>query len=179
MARISQINYDKASPDIQTAHDEEVRSRGRMTNMKRIMLHSPAAHNIYAEWFTLRELLRPAIDDRAIWLLCLGIGEESRAEIPVGFFRRALILNGLQPEDVVPSENEADLIAFGKTVVRDSNAVSDELWDKLAARYDEATLVNLVAFVGIMIATALFTNVVQVDFDAELEIYRKPAVGKA
>lgn len=179
MARISQIDYDKASAAVQTAHDEEVRLRGRMTNMKRIMLHSPAAHSIYAEWFTLRELLRPAIDDRAIWLLCLGIGEESNAEIPIGFFRRALISNGLQPEDIVPDENEADLIAFGQAVVRDSNAVSDELWNKLAARYDEATLVNLVAFIGIMIATAIFTNVVQVDFDAELEIYRKPAAGKA
>lgn len=173
MARISQIVYENASPDVKAAHDHEVELRGRMTNMKRIMLQSPVAHNIYAEWFTLRELLRPAIDDRSIWLLCLAIGEESKAEIPIGFFRRALISNGFQPEDIEPTQTEANLIAFGKAIVRDSNAVADELWDKLAERYDEATLVNLVAFVGIMIATAIFTNVVKVDFDPELEVYRK------
>lgn len=54
MARISRIDYDTAPPEIRAAHDEELRLRGRMTNMKRILLHSPAAHRIYAEWFTLR-----------------------------------------------------------------------------------------------------------------------------
>lgn len=68
MSRISQIVYSEASPEIRAEHDEELRRRGRMTNMKRIMLHSPVAHGIYAEWFTLRDLLRPAIPDRAIWL---------------------------------------------------------------------------------------------------------------
>jgi hypothetical protein len=38
----------------------------------------------------------------------------------------------------------------------------------LKARYDNAALVNLVAFAGIMVATALFNNVVEVEFDREL-----------
>ena len=137
--------------------------------MKRTLLHSPVAHRIYAEWFTLREELRPAVDDRAIWLLCHAIALECRSIIPVGFFRRALINAGLKPETVEPNADEALLIAFGEAIARDSNAIPDDIWARLKARYDEPTLVNLVAFAGIMIATAIFNNAVKIDIDSELD----------
>jgi hypothetical protein len=173
MARISQIDYDTASTEIRAAHDEEVRLRGRMTNMKRILLHSPIAHRIYAEWFTLRDLLRPDLDDRAVWLFSLAISQACHAEIPVTFFRRALIGAGLDPEAIQPTADEALLIAFGKAIVIDPNAIPDQVWADLKARYDEPLLVNLVAFAGIMVATTVFTNAVRVDLDPELEAYRK------
>ena len=175
MARISPIDYDTASPEIRAEHDRELSLRGRMTNMKRILLHSPVAHRIYAEWFTLRDLLRPVLDDRAAWLLSLAISEASDAEIPVTFFRRALIGAGLDPETIGPTEDEALLIAFGKAIATDSNAIPDAIWDALKARYDETVLVNLVAFAGIMVATTVFTNAVRVDLDPELEAYRRKA----
>ncbi|UCI06491.1 hypothetical protein [Mesorhizobium sp. B1-1-8] len=173
MPQLSPIDYAKASEEIRAEHDRELALRGRMTNMKRILLHSPAAHRIYAEWFTLRDLLQPALDDRAIWLLSLAISETCRAEIPVTFFRRALIDSGLKPEEIKPSIDEALLIAFGKAVAADANAVPDEIWTALKARYDETQLVNLVAFAGIMVATCVFTNAVKVDLDPELEVYRR------
>ncbi|TIX31562.1 MAG: hypothetical protein E5V40_30990, partial [Mesorhizobium sp.] len=98
MAMIPPIDYSTASQEIRAEHDRELSLRGRMTNMKRILLHSPAAHRIYAEWFTLRDLLKPALDDRTIWLLSHAISETCRAEIPVTFFRRALIDSGFDPE---------------------------------------------------------------------------------
>ena len=171
MSHITPIDYETASDAVRAEHDREVELRGRMTNMKRTLLHSPVAHRIYAEWFTLREELRPALDDRAVWLFCQVISLESRAIIPVGFFRRALINAGLTPEAIVPTEDEALLIDFGKAIVKDSNAVPEVLWARLKARYDEPTLVNLVAFAGIMIATAVYTNVVKVDIDPELGAY--------
>ena len=60
------------------------------------------------------------------------------------------------------------LIAFGKAITRNSNAIPDDIWQRLKARYDEPTLVNLVAFAGIMIATAIFNNAVKIDIDSEL-----------
>ncbi|MGO4439469.1 hypothetical protein [Rhizobium sp. RAF56] len=171
MSHLSHIDYEAASDAIRAEHDREVSLRGRMTNMKRTLLHSPEAHRIYAEWFTLREELRPALDDRAIWLFCLTIAIETRSIIPVGFFRRALINAGLVPDEVVPTEDEALLIDFGKAIVADSNDVPDVIWSRLKARNDEPTLVNLVAFAGIMIATAIFNNVVKIDIDPELLPY--------
>lgn len=171
MSHITPIDYETASDAVRAEHDREVELRGRMTNMKRTLLHSPVAHHIYAEWFTLREELRPALDDRAIWLLCQAIATECRSIIPVGFFRRALINAGLTPETIVPSEDEALLIDFGKAIARDSNAIPEGLWERLKTRYDEPTLVNLVAFAGIMIATAIYNNAVKVDIDPELGPY--------
>ncbi|MBA8902271.1 catechol 2,3-dioxygenase-like lactoylglutathione lyase family enzyme [Phyllobacterium sp. P30BS-XVII] len=173
MSRILPVIYDEASPEARAEHDRELQLRGRMTNMKRIMLHSPVAHRIYAEWFTLRELLRPALPDRAIWLLSLAIAKASHADTPVTFFRRALIDSGLQPETIVPDADETVLMDFGKAIVASANAIPDRLWKRLADRYDEPTLVNLVAFAGIMIATTVFTNVVEVDLDPELNGYRE------
>ncbi|OHV60185.1 hypothetical protein LCM4577_17510 [Mesorhizobium sp. LCM 4577] len=173
MAHLSPIDYATASDEIRAEHDRELALRGRMTNMKRILLHSPAAHRIYAEWFTLRDLLKPTLDDRAIWLFSKAIAETMRAEIPVTFFRRALIDSGFEPEGIAPSADEALLIKFGKAVAADANAVPDETWAALKARYDETLLVNLTAFAGIMVATCVFTNAVRVDLDPELEKYRR------
>ncbi|MEZ2329588.1 hypothetical protein AB6802_07685 [Mesorhizobium sp. RCC_202] len=175
MAHLSPIDYATASAEIRAEHDRELALRGRMTNMKRILLHSPAAHRIYAEWFTLRDLLKPTLGDRAIWLFSTAIAQTMRAEIPVTFFRRALIDGGLDPEAVEPNADEALLIEFGKAVAADANAVADETWAALKARYDETLLVNVTAFAGIMVATCVFTNAVKVELDPELEGYRLKA----
>ena len=173
MAMIPPIDYATAPEEVRAEHDRELSLRGRMTNMKRILLHSPAAHRIYAEWFTLRDLLKPALDDRAIWLFSTAIAETMRAEIPVTFFRRALLDGGLDPEAIEPTADETLLIAFGKAVAAGAHAVPDELWAALKARYDDTLLVDLVAFAGIMVATCVFTNAVRVDLDPELERYRR------
>jgi hypothetical protein len=173
MSQIPQIDYGTASEEIRAAHDEEVRVRGRMTNMKRTLLHSPAAHRIYAEWFTLRGELA-AIKDRPIWIFSHAISKASNSRIAVTFFRRALINAGFNPDALELSEEEALLDAFGKAIVANSNAIPAEIWTKLKARYDSKTLVDLVAFAGIMIATAVFNNVVEVDFDPELEAFAAP-----
>ncbi|CDX22265.1 conserved hypothetical protein [Mesorhizobium plurifarium] len=62
-----------------------------------------------------------------------------RAEIPVTFFRRALIDSGFEPEGIAPSADEALLIKFGKAVAADANAVPDVTWAALKARYDETS----------------------------------------
>ncbi|MGX5800527.1 hypothetical protein ACWGS9_04710 [Bradyrhizobium sp. Arg314] len=173
MAHLSAIDYATASEEIRAEHDRELALRGRMTNMKRILLHSPAAHRIYAEWFTLRDLLRPMLDDRAIWLFSKAIAETMHAEIPVTFFRRALVDSGLDPEAIEPSADETLLIDFAEAIAADANTVPDETWAALKVRYDETLLVNLVAFAGIMVATCVFTNAVKVELDPELEKYRK------
>ncbi|WP_431324542.1 hypothetical protein [Rhizobium sp. YTU87027] len=174
MSHIPQIDYATVSEEIRAAHDEEVRARGRMTNMKRTLLHSPVAHRVYAEWFTLRAELS-SIADRPIWVFSHAISKAANSKIAITFFRRALINAGFDPDGLILSEEEVLLIAFGKAIVADSNAIPAEIWTKLKDRYDAKTLVDLVAFAGIMLATALFNNVVEVDFDPELEAFAETA----
>jgi len=168
MTHIPQIDYQTAGDDIRQAHDEEVRLRGRMTNMKRTLLHSPTAHRIYAEWFALRAELLDVIDDHAIWIFSHAISKALNSKIAVTFFRRALINAGFDPDGLQLSQEEDLLDRFGRAIVADSNAVPAEIWAALKARYPAKALVDLVAFAGIMIATAVFNNVVEIDFDPEL-----------
>lgn len=175
MSQLPEIDYESASEEIRAAHDEEVRLRGRMTNMKRTLLHSPAAHRIYAEWFTLRTELDPAVGDREIWIFSHAISKALKSRIPVTFFRRALITNGFNPDALELSEAESLLKRFGEAIVADSNAVPADIWAALKVRYETKVLVDLVAFAGIMIATAVFNNVVEVDFDPELEAFAEGA----
>ncbi|OWW04590.1 hypothetical protein ATY81_00955 [Rhizobium sp. R72] len=174
MSHIPQIDYATSSEEIRAAHDEEVRARGRMTNMKRTLLHSPVAHRVYAEWFTLRAELS-SIADRSIFVFSHAISESAGSMIAITFFRRALINAGFDPDDMIFSEEEILLNAFGQAIVDGSNAIPTEIWTKLKHRYDAKTLVDLVAFAGIMLATAVFNNVVDIDFDPELEAFAKNA----
>ncbi len=173
MPHISQIDYATAAPDIREAHDEEVRARGHVTNMKRTLLHSPPAYRAYMEWYTLRDELAKALPDRAFWLYSHAISAASDCLICTLFFRRALIDAGFSPEEFQPDEEEQLLIDFGQAIARNSNAVPPDIWARISERYDEKTRVDLVAFAGLMIATNIFNNVVEVSPDPELEPYRK------
>jgi len=175
MSHLPPIDYETTSEEIRNAHDAELQARGRMTNMKRVLLHSPEAHRIYAEWFTLRAELNPAVSDREIWIFSHAVSKALNSKIPVTFFRRALINNGFDPDALELSEAESLLKRFGEAIVANSNAVPAEIWEELKVRYDTKVLVDLVAFAGIMIATAIFNNVVEVDFDPELEAFAEGA----
>jgi hypothetical protein len=174
MPHIPMIDYDTAPQGIREAHDEELRLRGRMTNMKRTLLHSPEAHRIYAEWFTLRAELIPDVDDRAIQVFCRAISEEAGSKIAVTFFRRAITLSGADPDALHLRAEDLLLDRFGRAIVKNSSAIPPEIWTDLKARYGHKVLVDLVALAGIMLATAVFNNVVEVPFDTELEPFAAP-----
>ncbi|WDR02646.1 hypothetical protein PSQ19_19065 [Devosia algicola] len=168
MARISQVDYANANSEQRAAHDEEMRLRGRMTNMKRTLLHSPAALRVYGEWFTLRDQLLPVVGERAIWLFAEAICAASDSKIGMGFMRRAIVMAGDDPDNLELNAEELALVAFGRSLGRDPKAVPDAIWAAVAARHDDKTLVDLVAFAGLMVATNLFTDAVQTAMDAEL-----------
>lgn len=171
MPQIPHVDYATASTAQREEHDRELSLRRRMTNMKRTMLHSPAVHRIYAEWFTLADLLRPAIGDRGIWLLSLSIARVADAVIPTGFFRRALIQNGMEPDTLQPSAAEEELMEFGAAFAATGHRIPAGLWERLKARYDATTLVNLTGFAGIMLATAAFTVAAEIETDPEILDY--------
>ena len=134
MPNISQVDYASASAEQQVAHDEELRLRGRMTNMKRTLLHSPVALRIYGEWFALRDELAPAIGDQAIIIFAHAISRASRSEIGITFMRRALTQMGRNPDALELSVEEAELVHFGEALARDPHQVGDAVWAPLRDR---------------------------------------------
>ena len=175
MPQISEVLYAEAADEQRAAHDEELRLRGRMTNMKRTLLHSPVALRVYGEWFALRAELLPVIGDRAVFIFAHAISKASHSVVGTTFMRRALLQIGADPDALSLSDAEAELIRFGEAIAHNPNTVSDDIWVPLKARYDEKTLVDLVAFAGIMVATNVFTNVAGTRLDDELREFAERA----
>ncbi|WDR07092.1 hypothetical protein PSQ90_06565 [Devosia rhodophyticola] len=168
MARITQVDYATATPEQRQAHDAEMALRGRMTNMKRTLLHSPVALRIYGEWFALRDQLLPILGVRPIWLFAEAISKSSDSPIGMGFMRRAIVTGGDDPDRLVLTAEEEALVALGQALGRNAQSVPDAIWGQVAERYDEKTLVDLIAFAGLMVATNLFTDAVKTEMDTEL-----------
>lgn len=168
MAHIPQLAYAEATPEQQKAHDDELALRGRMTNMKRTLYHSPVALRIYGEWFTLRDQLLPVLGDRPIWVFAHAISVASGSAVGIGFMRRALIQGGDNPDALTLSEDEALLQRLGAAIGKNPKSVPHAVWAGLAERYSEKTLVDLIAFAGLMVATNVFTDAVATELDAEL-----------
>jgi len=174
MPNIPQLDLAAATPEQQAAHDEEPRLRGRMTNMKRTLLHSPVALRIYGEWFTLRDELRPVLGDRAIWIFCLAISLATDSPVAIGFMRRALIQRGDDPDALALDDTETLLVRVGTAIAHKPESIAAADWQALQALYPARTLVDLIAFAGQMIATNVFTDAVQTTPDAELAAFAPP-----
>jgi hypothetical protein len=156
------------------AYESKIARDGRVTNMQRTLLHSVPAFDAYIEWYNLRDQLLPAFGERAIWVFCHVISAGTDCLVCSTFFRRLLIDAGMSPEDYVPSEDEALLESLGRTFLNNGHGVDPDVWARLRARHDERTLVNLVAFGGLMVANNLFNNILFPPLDEYLHDYRKP-----
>jgi alkylhydroperoxidase family enzyme len=78
------------------------------------------------------------------------------------------------PADSIWSEREALLIAFADEL-HDSGTISDDTWTALAAHYDEAQLVELVALAGQYHAVSYFPNALGVEREDAAERFPAPA----
>jgi len=175
MARINPISYESASPAAREAHETHERDHGRMTNMKRTLLHSLPAFHALMEWYTLRDTVRPFLGDRATTLFSHAISAETDCLICSTFFRRILIDAGEDPDQLTLDERDSLLVAFGRQLAQDPKGVSDEMYARLTKYFSAAEMVSLTAFGCIMLATNVFNDVLRVDLDGYLEPYRAGA----
>lgn len=172
--RVSMVEEASASDEARREFAYQVEKNGRITNMKRTLLHSLPAYRAYMEWYTLRDEIEPFIGARGVVVFSHAISSATDCLICSTFFRRYLIDAGEDPDALTLSDDEALLVDYGRQVARDPNGVDDALFDRMAARYDERELVLLTAFAGIMIATNVFNNALRIPLDEVLYPYRAP-----
>ena len=183
MARIDPIRYEDAPTETRAAHDAHQRDTGRITNMKRTLLHSLPAFHALMEWYPLRDAVRPFLGDRLTTLFAHAISAETDCLICSTFFRRILIESGENPDQLTLDERDQVVVAYGRQLATDSHAVSDALYASLARFFTPEQIVVLTTFGAIMYATNLFNNALRVDLDDYLEPYRRsdaaePALGR-
>ena len=173
MARILPLEYERASEGVREQFDDQIARHGRITNMKRTLLHSLPAFHALMEWYTLRDEVASFIGDRGVNYFCYAISSQNDCLICSTFFRRLLTEAGENPDSPVFSEEEQLLVDFGRRCVTDPTNVDDELYARLKKYYNDEQLVLLTAFAGLMIATNLINNALQVDLDEYLVSYSR------
>lgn len=173
---IPMTEYESAGEEVRRRYDAQTARHGRVTNMKRTLLHNTKAFDIYMEWYTLAQLLEEFLTPRAVSLYSYAISEGNRCLVCGTFFRKILIDSGDDPDNPLLSEEERLLMELGFSVAEDPHNIDPALYEALRERYNEEQLVLLIAFAGIMAATNLFNTVARVPLDEVLYNYRKTGV---
>jgi alkylhydroperoxidase family enzyme len=173
MARISPLQPAEAAPAAREELERQLAAHGRVTNMKRTLAHSPVALAALMTWYPLRDAVAAFLGDRATTLFAHAVSTQSDCLICSTFFRRLLKESGEDPDALRLSERERTVVDYGRQLVRDANGVSDELYAPLASFLRPEQIVTLTAFGGLMIATNIVNNALNVDLDDYLWPFRK------
>jgi alkylhydroperoxidase family enzyme len=176
MPRIEPLSYESIDTARRAVYDETERTIGRMTNMKRTLLHSLPAFHALMEWYPLRDTVKPFLGDRRANLFAHAISTHVDCLICSTYFRRILIEAGEDPDHLELDEQDQLIIAYGKQLASDHNRVDDEIYRRLAAFYTPEQIVALTAFGALMVATNIINSALDVPLDDYLMPYvRQPA----
>ena len=173
MARIQPVEPEEQNAEQRAAHEEGVRRYGRMTNMKRTLLHSLPSYHALMEFYPVAEIVAPFLGPRATNVFLQAISSESDCLVCSTYFRRHLVNAGEDPDKMQLTEREELLAEFGRLISRERSRVPDEVYARLAAEFTDEQMVALTALGALMVATNVFNNVLDVDLDEYLFAYTK------
>ncbi len=179
MTRIPPVDPEHTTPDRRAAHDAGVERFGRMTNMKRTLLHSIPAYDALMTWYDLRDTVQPFLGERLATIFSHAISAETDCLICSTFFRRILIDSGENPDELTLDAREQLVVDFGRTLSTPSSRVPDALYTRLAAEFSPEEIVALTAFGAMMVATNIINNALDIPLDDYLDNYRKASETKA
>jgi alkylhydroperoxidase family enzyme len=177
MARIPTATAGETAPAAQRELDRQLAAHGRVTNMKRTLAHSPTALKALMQWYDLHAEVVAFLGDRLTTLFAHAISSQTDCLICSTFFRRWLAEAGEDPDNLKLNDRERSVVEYGRQLARDANAVSDGQFAAVARHLELAQVVTLTAFGGLMIATNVFNNALQVDLDEYLWPFRKGVSG--
>ena len=173
MPYISQVKYEGSNQEVKTQFDDQIRRNGKITNMKKTLLHSMPAFNALMEWYELRDAVEPFIGDRGVNFFCYAISTENDCLICSTFFARILHDLKIDFEKFAFTEMENLIISYGKALAHNPHDISEKIYTGLKKYFNEEQIVALTAFGSIMIATNLINTALKIDLDDELVPYSK------
>lgn len=173
MAYVSQVQYEEATPEQKAEFHDQIEKYGRITNMKKTLLHSVPSFKVLMGWYTLQEEVVKVIGERATNFYCYAISTKNDCLICSMFFKKILVDLNIDFDTFEFTEQEQELIDYGRALVEKPESISPELFEKLKARYNEEELILLTAFGSMMIATNLINTSLKVELDDVLVPYTK------
>jgi len=175
MPRIAPIDIEHASAEARAVFDAGIARWGRMTNMKRTLLHSVPSFHALMEWYPLFDTIKPFLGERLAIVFAHAISSESDCLICTTFMRRILIDWGENPTELNLDDRGEVLVAFGRAIAHQGSRVPDEVYRRVATLFSDEEVVALTAFASLMVATNIINNVLEVELDEYLYDYRDRA----
>ena len=151
--------------------DGQITQHGRITHMKRTLLHSVPAFDALMTWYPLFDAVKAVVGERAALFFAHAISSANTCLICDTFFVKILREHGLDPANLVYDPTEDLLVRFGRSLVVDGGRVSDALLDEVKIRFGETDVVLLTGFASLMIATNLINTALRVPLDEYLYAY--------
>ncbi|MGI6745594.1 MAG: hypothetical protein BWY46_00729 [Firmicutes bacterium ADurb.Bin300] len=173
MCYLPLTEYDTADEAVKREYDDQISKHGRITNMKRTLLHNIPAFHAYMQWYTLKDLIVSFIGERALSLFSYAISSGNHCLVCSTFFRKILIDSGDNPDNPSLSDTEKLLMDFGKAICVNPHEIPEIIYEDLKKLFNTEQIVLLIAFAGIMSATNLFNTVAKVPLDEILYDYKK------
>jgi hypothetical protein len=173
MPRILPLHEFSAA--IRQAHQRHVdRYRSRITNMKATMSRSLIVFETYMQWYPLYEEVKKITGERGAYLFAYAISSGSNCPLCTTYFRKIITDNGDHPDNLQLNDDEQLLVNFGSVIAENKGYVPEELYQLVAQKYNDTEIVILAGFAGIMIATNIFNNIIEVAIDDYLHDYLPP-----
>jgi hypothetical protein len=172
MARIKPVTGNEIPPSVKQAFEKHVADHNaRITNMKATLAHSLPAFEIYMQWYVLYDEIKKILGERLAYLYAYSISYASDCPLCSTFFRKIIMDAGENPERLQLTEREKILLGFGSAIATSKGIIADDVYNNAAALFDKREMVVLIAFAGQMIATNIFSNVIETDIDEYLAGY--------
>ncbi len=172
MPRIVPVELDQMTGDVRAAYEQGLAKWGRMTNMKRTLLHSLPAYQALMQWYPLFDSIKAFLGERLAIVFAHAISTGSNCLVCTTFMRRLLIDCGENPNQLVLDETGDALVAFGRAIVQPGNRVPADVYDRIARVFSREQIVALTGFASLMVATNIINNALEVELDEYLYSYR-------
>ncbi len=167
MARVNLKTPEELDPQSKAAYDD-LNSKGKITNMKLVMLQDYGTYLAFMGWYDSWASLEKTVGLRAATIYAHSVSTTNGCQLCSLFFISDLKELGLDPANLVLEENEKLLQQLGAQIVKDPTKVSDELLDGLRKYYTDTEIIIIVGFGAQMQATNNFNSVLGVDVDERL-----------
>jgi len=166
MARIQPIHPSESTSIVRAEYQRHcTRFKSYVTNMKGTLIYSINAFEVYMQWYILYDDMRLILGARLANLYGYAISKASNCLYWSTYFRKFIIDNRENPDELQLKEKEKLVMDFGTAIASNQGVVDQVLFDKLSKHFSERRMVELIAFAGNMIGTCVFANATETDMD--------------
>lgn len=171
MAYVSQVKYENATPEQLEQFEDQINKYGRITNMKKTLLHHVPSFKALMEWYPLQKEMFKVVGERATHFYSFAISSKNECLICSMFFRKILVDLNIDFETFNFTEEEKTLNDYGRYLVTNPESIPEQLFSTLKQRYSEEEIVLITSFGAMMIATNLINTSLKVELDDVLQPY--------